>query len=256
MPNQIRAQLELPLAPLSPRPVLACTAVLEGQAVSYVLHRSHGRRRISLSIDERGLRIGAPLRASMREIETVLRDHARWVVRKLAQWTEKRAPSRRWESGETLMFLGRPLHLSITGGANNTEGVTPLDGALQITASRLQPENIAALARAWLRAQALSDFALRVERYRRAMATAPVDIRLSNARTRWGSCHAGGRILLNWRLIQMPARLIDYVVVHELAHLREMNHSPRFWAVVAKEIPDYAARRREIRRDAHRYIVD
>ena len=251
--NQIRAQLELPFASPSPSPVVACSAVLDGQAISYVLHRSHGRRRISLSVDERGLRIGAPLRASMREIETVLRDHARWVMRKLMQWTEKRAPGRRWESGESLMFLGRPLQLHISAGAEN---VMPLDSALQISTSRAQPENIAALARAWLRTQALSDFATRIERYRVAMAVTPADIRLSNARTRWGSCHASGRILLNWRLIQMPARLIDYVVVHELAHLREMNHTPRFWAVVEKEIPDYPARRREIRRDAHRYILD
>ena len=253
MANPIRAQLELPFAPLSPRPVVACSAVLDGQPVGDVLHRSHGRRRISLSIDERGLRVGAPLRASMREIETVLRDHARWVVRKLAQWAQQCAPGRRWENGETLMFRGRPLRLSIAAGL---EGAAHLDSTLQVTARRLQPENIAALARAWLRSQALADFALRVERHRQAMRAVPVDIRLSNARTRWGSCHASGRILLNWRLIQMPERLIDYVVVHELAHLREMNHSPRFWAVVANEIPDYAARRREIRRDAHRYIVD
>ena len=251
--DQIRAQLELPFAPLSPRPVVACSAVLDGQPVSYVLHRSHGRRRISLSVDERGLRIGAPLRASLREIESVLRDHARWVVRKLAQWGEKRASGRRWESGETLMYLGRPLILSIIAGAEN---VARQENALQVSAQHPQAENIAALAREWLRTQALSDFALRVEGYRQAMQIAPVDIRLSNARTRWGSCHASGRLLLNWRLIQMPARLIDYVVVHELAHLREMNHSPRFWAVVAHEIPDYAARRREIRRDAHRYIVE
>jgi predicted metal-dependent hydrolase len=251
--NQILAQLELPFALPSPRPVVACSAVLDGQAVSYVLHRSHGRRRISLSVDERGLRIGAPLRASMREIETVLRDHARWVVKKLSEWGQKRAPGRRWQSGETVMLLGQPLLLRVNDGA---DGVAHHEGALQISTQRPQPETIAALAREWLRTQALSDFASRVERYREVMNAPPVDIRLSNARTRWGSCHASGRILLNWRLIQMPARLIDYVVVHELAHLREMNHSPRFWAVVAKEIPDHAARRREIRRDAHRYIVD
>lgn len=251
--NQIRAQLELPFASPLPQPVVACSAVLDGQPISYVLHRSHGRRRISLSIDERGLRIGAPLRASMREIESVLRDHARWVMRKLEQWTTKRAPGRRWESGETLMYLGAPLQLAVSAGAEN---VLHHERALHITAQRPQAENIAAQARAWLRTQALADFATRIERYRVAMAVTPADIRLSNARTRWGSCHASGRILLNWRLIQMPARLIDYVVVHELAHLREMNHSPRFWTAVAKEIPDYAARRREIRRDAHRYIVD
>jgi len=254
--NQIRAQLELPFASPTPRPVVACSAVLDGQPISYVLHRSHGRRRISLSVDERGLRIGAPLRASMREIESVLRDHARWVVRKLTEWGEKRAPGRRWESGETLMFLGKPLKLDIVAATENVPSVLHREDTLAIATPHVQPAHIAALARDWLRAQALADYAARVERYRAAMAAPQVDIRLSNARTRWGSCHASGRVLLNWRLIQMPARLIDYVVVHELAHLQEMNHSPRFWAVVAREIPDYAARRREIRRDAHRYIID
>ena len=81
-------------------------------------------------------------------------------------------------------------------------------------------------------------------------------IQLSNARTRWGTCHPHGRVHLNWRLIHMPQHLIDYVVVHELAHLREMNHSPRFWAVVGSVIPDYTARRREMRRESHRYLVD
>lgn len=251
--DRIRAQLELPFASPSPRPVVTCSAVLEGQPVLYVLHRSQGRRRISLSIDERGLRIGAPLRASMREIETVLRDHAQWVVRKLGEWGEKRTPDRRWATGESLMFLGQPLELRIVSGA---DVVLRDERLLHIAARRTQPESIAALARDWLRNEALADYAARVARYRIAMAAPEVKVRLSNARTRWGSCHASGRILLNWRLIQMPAQLIDYVVVHELAHLREMNHSSRFWAIVAGQIPDYASRRREIRRDAHRYIVE
>ena len=92
---QVSAQLELPFAPLSMNPVVTSSTVLDGQAVNYILHRSHGRRRISLSIDERGLRVGAPLRASLREIDNVLREHARWVLRKLADWTARRAPTRR-----------------------------------------------------------------------------------------------------------------------------------------------------------------
>ena len=80
-------------------------------------------------------------------------------------------------------------------------------------------------------------------------------IRLSNARTRWGTCHPAGRVHLNWRLIQAPPGLIDYVVVHELAHLREPNHSPRFWTWVASVLPDYQQRRLALRRDAHRYLL-
>jgi predicted metal-dependent hydrolase len=69
---------------------------------------------------------------------------------------------------------------------------------------------------------------------------------LSDAQTRWGSCGSNGRILLNWRLMMLPPHLIDYVAAHELAHLRELNHSPRFWDIVALLYPDHRAARREL----------
>jgi len=253
--NPVSAQLELPFAPLSMSPVVTTSTVLDGHPVNYILHRSHGRRRISLSVDERGLRVGAPQRASLREIETVLHDHARWVVRKLADWNDKRAPARRWESGETLAYLGLPLKLDVTHGANAIV-LTPTH--LQIRSPDRSGTAVAALAKHWLRGQALGHFHERIEHFRShvTLETVGVTLRLSNAHARWGSCHASGRISLNWRLIHFPRHLIDYVVVHELAHLREMNHSPRFWAVVGSVVPDYAARRREIRRESHRYLVD
>lgn len=249
----ISAQLELPFAPLSANPVVTTATVLIGKPVHYILHRSHGRRRISLSVDERGLRVGAPLRASLREIETVLQTHAHWVLRKLEHWSDKRSPQRGWESGETLPYLGLPLKLDV---AHGTSSVVLTPTQLRIHSPDPAAPAIAALARHWFRGQALEHFHKRIEHYRSHVTLEPVSIKLSNARSRWGSCHVSGRISLNWRLIHMPQHLIDYVVVHELAHLREMNHSPRFWAVVGSVVPDYAARRREIRREAHRYLVD
>lgn len=252
MKTKVRTQFELPFAPLSPRPVTGGSALLDGQTVEYVLHRGQGRRRISLSIDERGLRIGAPQRASMREIEHVLHAHANWILSKLAEWRKKSVPAPRWQSGDTVMYLGRPLRLDIAAGA---EHVVRAADVLHLAVPNTEPTNIAALVKNWLRDQCNSEFTARVARYRESVGVMPGAVRLSDARTRWGSCHASGRILLNWRLIQMPERLIDYVIVHELAHLKEMNHSPRFWAVVGRVIPDYAGRRREIRHNAHRYIL-
>ena len=249
----VSAQLELPFAPLSMNPLVTTSTVLDGLAVNYILHRSHSRRRISLSVDERGLRVGAPLRASLREIDTVLHDHARWVVRKLTDWNNKRTPARRWESGETLAYLGLPLKLDVAHGVSEVLLAQP---QLQIRTPDHSAAAVAALTKHWLRGQALEHFHRRIEHFRTHVTLETVSIRLSNARSRWGSCHASGRISLNWRLIHMPQHLIDYVVVHELAHLREMNHSPRFWSVVGSVIPDYAARRREIRRESHRYVVD
>ena len=118
-----------------------------------------------------------------------------------------------------------------------------------------RPDDIAQAVTAWLRDAALACFRTRVAHYVPQLCVTAPEIRLSEARTRWGSCHPAGRVLLNWRLIQMPLRLVDYVVVHELAHLREMNHSPRFWRTVAGIIPDYAARRTEIRLEGHRYLL-
>jgi predicted metal-dependent hydrolase len=249
----ISAQLELPFAPLVANPVVCTVTVLHGTPVDYILHRSPGRRRISLSVDERGLRVGAPQRASLREIESVLQAHAGWVLRKLAHWNDRRAPQRRWESGETLPYLGLPLTLAVARGASQ---VSIAATQLQVTTPDAHAGAVAALAKHFFREQALAHFHRRIEHFRPHITLAPVAIRLSNARSRWGSCHVSGRIALNWRLIHMPQHLIDYVVVHELAHLREMNHSPRFWAVVGSVIADYAARRREIRREAHRYHVE
>ena len=221
---QVSAQLELPFAPLSMNPVVTSSTVLDGQAVNYILHRSHGRRRISLSIDERGLRVGAPLRASLREIDNVLREHARWVLRKLADWTARRAPTRRWESGETVFYLGLPLKLQIAAGPRAVLLAEPL---LQVHTPDESPGAVAALAQHWLRGQALAHFQQRIEHFRTRITLEAVSVRLSNARSRWGSCHASGRISLNWRLIHMPPHLIDYVVVHELAHMREDRKSTR-----------------------------
>lgn len=253
MAPPLSAQLELPFAPVALNPVVASATMLQGEAVQYVLHRSRGRRRISLSVDERGLRVGAPQRASLREIESVLQRHAQWIVRKLAYWRERQTPARRWESGETLFHLGLPLRLEIAPGVRE---VVQAPGTLRICSPALTPDTVAALARQWLRTQALAHFHLRIEHFRSRMAVEVQTVRLSNARSRWGSCHVSGRVSLNWRLIHMPQQLIDYVVVHELAHLREMNHSPRFWAVVQNIIPDYLVRRREIRREAHRYVME
>jgi len=243
-----RAQLELPFTATSQASIPE-TTVLDGQAISYHLIRRRGRRRISISIDERGLRVGAPLRASTREIESVLREHARWVLRKLDEWQSCRAPPLRWADGETLMLHGKTIELRIdpcSRGAHLEAGC--------IRVAQAAPERIARSVTVKLREYALADFSERVERYVPLLEVRQPHVRLSNARTRWGSCHANGSVLLNWRLIQMPPRLIDYVVVHELAHLREMNHSPRFWAVVGGMIPDYVARRAEIRGDGHRYL--
>lgn len=240
-------QLLLPL-PFREREFVApARAVISGALVSYTIKRSVRRRSISLRIDETGLRVGAPLSASQRAIEKVLHTHGEWVLAKLREWTERVPPVARWTDGATLMLLGAPVTLRCTHDAARAE----VRSEVIVAPARDTERQVVAA----LRDAALACYTGRVAHYCDALSLPHPEVRLSTARTRWGSCHIEGRILLNWRMIQMPLALIDYVVAHEVAHLREMNHSKRFWAVVAELVPDYAARRKAIRREGHRYLV-
>lgn len=246
-------QLQLPFEFRREEPLPDDRILLGGCVIGYTLRRSRRRRSITLIIDERGLRVSVPWRAQQDAIETELRRHEGWILRKHAEWRERRPPPRTWHDGETLMLMGETLRLTL---ARAPQPVCRQGGQLLVDAgSQPHPGAIAAQVGAWLREQALACFRARVSYHLPLLRVAEPEVRLSDAKTRWGSCHAEGRIRLNWRLIQMPLRLIDYVVVHELAHLREMNHSRRFWRLVCDAMPDYAARRTEIRTDGPRYTV-
>lgn len=240
-------QLLLPL-PFREREFTApARAIIGGALVPYTIKRSGRRRSISLRIDESGLRVGAPLDASQRAIEKVLHAHGDWVLEKLREWSARAAPAAQWIDGATLMLRGEPVTLRCVADAPCAE---IRDRLILAPASRTEAHVLAAL-----RDAALACYRERVGHYCDALGLDHPEVRLSTARTRWGSCHIEGRILLNWRMIQMPMALIDYVVAHEVAHLCEMNHSRRFWAVVAKLVPDYDVRRKAIRREGHRYLV-
>ena len=226
---------------------------LEERWIEYILTRSLRRTSITFAIDENGLRVGAPWRASQRRIEFLLGTHARWINRKLDEWQGRRPPPVTWQAGAIVMALGEPLTLALDPGRSVTERV---GGCLHVAADvPAAPAALPAKVVAWLRSTAEGWFKQRAAHYAPALGVPLPAIYLSNARTRWGTCHPDGRIRLNWRLIQMPPDLIDYVVVHELAHLREPNHSQRFWRWVCSVLPDYEQRRRALRSEGQRYLL-
>ena len=246
-------QLDLPLRFRQRQAVCRAHLALEGKLVTYTIKRSLRRRAISILVDEDGLRIGAPWHATQSAIERLLCKHAQWVLRKLDEWHVRRTRSSEWLVGDRVMLLGQPFIVRIDAevaraGIRGEHLVIPATAASEGSPARFVHE--------WMHDQALRCFEERVAHYRRLLGvkTAP-RVLLSSARTRWGSCHSSGRIHLNWRLIQMPAHLIDYVVAHEVAHLLEMNHSQRFWRAVGRLVPDYAEHRKELRREGHRYLL-
>lgn len=240
----------LPLrAPSAPES--AAGIELDGHHIAYTLRRTPRRRTIALLIDDRGLRVAAPLRAPQKAIDALLQQHAAWVIRKVRDWQQKRPPPRRWAAGEQIMLHGVPVTLEARTGA----AMPRLEGNRLLFDPQSTPDAIERSVVAWLKQQALTDFARRCVAYSAQLDLPPPALRLSNARTRWGSCHASGRISMNWRLIQVPPAWIDYVAAHEVAHRRQMNHSPAFWQTVAVLVADFAQRRAALRRDAHRYLL-
>ena len=219
---------------------------LAGQPITYTLKRSNKRRSIGLRIDDRGLTVNMPLRASDKWLHSVLQEKADWVVEKLASWQAKKSPPPQWVDGEAIAFRGETFTLRIVPSL--FDAPPQLHGALLVVhVSATEPAMIEKIVMRWYRREALQLFTECVAHFAPQMNVSPREIKLSSARTQWGSCTTRGTVRLNWQLVKMPLHLIDYVVVHELAHLVEMNHSAAFWRVVESACPDYAQRRGELR---------
>ena len=228
----------MPAKPTDQRSIL-----LAGQPVAYQLKRS-ARRTIGLQIDQRGLRVGAPSQARISEIEALLQQHSAWVLDKLAAWRERPAPPTfEVKDGSVIFAFGEPLTVAVSALGRSAWQFGPHTLYLQPGPDGdATPALVAAL-----RSRARQVFAERLAYYAPRLGVALPPLRLSSARTRWGSCSSRGSIALNWRLVFMPLAVVDYVVCHELAHLKEMNHSARFWSVVEQLCPDWQQRRRELR---------
>jgi len=221
---------------------------LIGKAITYTLKRSNKRRSIGLRIDDRGLTVNVPLRTSEQWLHSVLQDKAHWVIDKLENWRSNKPAPPQWVDGEPILYRGEMFTLRIVPSLFDAP---PQLHGTQLIIHDSKADNPAAIEKIverWYRHEALQLFTECVGHFSPLMNVAPREIKLSAARTQWGSCTARGSVRLNWQLIKMPLHLIDYVVVHELAHLREMNHSAAFWHVVENVCPDYAKRRGELRR--------
>jgi predicted metal-dependent hydrolase len=237
MPSALK-QLRLPWD-VSPRPdkVGDRQIQLGGEVLSYKLVRAR-RRTVALFVDGNGIEARAPRHVAIAEIETFMREKERWIRRRLAA---PRLQPFVWEAGATLPWLGQTVTLAPRVGENS---VRLSCGLLEVGLA--DGASLRERVLAWIREQALALFRERAAALSRVLDLTVSGVGLSNARTRWGSCSARGRIRLNWRLMLLPSHLVDYVVAHELAHRRELNHSARFWNVVATLYPRYREARREL----------
>ena len=244
-----------PSPPLLRHPDAARELLLGGHVVGYALRRAR-RRSIGFTVGAEGLAVAAPRWVSRRDIEAALREKAQWILAKLAEQQERaqrlRAARVDWRDGARIAFLGRPMTIALgapVDGAMLDPGA-PGEGSARLLLG-LPPqagaEQIRDAVQSWLQRQARRIFDERCAHFASRLQVTVRRVALSSAQTRWGSASADGSVRLNWRLVHFGLPTIDYVVAHELAHLRHMNHGPEFWDVVGSVVPDVKAARERLR---------
>ena len=227
--------------------------------VAYAFKRSK-RRTIGMAIGADGLEVSAPRWVSVAEVESALLEKSDWIERKLIEMGERQAQLGAarivWRDGVVIPYLGANLRVVLDSSPALKKGSAQFESAgldtwphtlrvgLPLHADAAQ---IRDAVQAWLMRQAKALFTERLNVFAPRLGVQWRKLSLSSAATRWGSASADGAIRLNWRLIHHKLDVIDYVVAHELSHLRVMNHSPRFWDTVKSVMPDYAVHKRALR---------
>jgi len=220
---------------------------------NFQLIKSKGRRKtISLHIREGGeIVIHAPHKASKREIEEFLREREAWVVRKLLEEKERRKELQRgFVPGEKFLYLGEWYPLEIDESGRKGLPLTLSFGNFVLNKDYI--EEAKDLFVEWYKREAKEKIEGRVRYYSNRFRLFPKQTKITGAKSRWGSCSRDNRLSFSWRIIMAPLKIIDYVLVHELVHIKEKNHSPNFWSALEKILPDYRECRVWLRRNGHR----
>ena len=238
--------------------------VLDGRRVAFLLRRSR-RRSIGFAVGAEGLAVSAPKWVALRDIDVAVREKQRWILAKLDEQRRRAQETAAgrivWSDGATVQYLGAPVRVTLGACPGLAVGAVRLDDPPPSLAGSVGPAvrrlhvglapgveagRLRDVVQSWLQREAQRVFESRSAHFAERLGVRVTRLSLSSAKTRWGSANASGAIRLHWRLIQHPLATIDYVVAHELAHLREMNHGPRFWKVVGSVVPDYRAARRQL----------
>ena len=257
------------IAPLAHPPTVETSAVIwGGTSLPYTIRRSPRRKKtVAVTVDPAGgVLLVAPVHLAIDQLDGIVARKAGWIVRRLRRAQSHGPPrsQREFVSGESVLYLGRHYRLKVhplaagettlphdTTGEAKPRGEAKLRGGwlhVPAPAGVEQTAHVRAALVAWLRRHAAARLPERVEAWRAKAGVAMPRVVVADQRKRWGSCDRSGTIRLNWRIIQAPMRLIDYVVVHELVHLRHRGHGRDYWRAVGRVMPDYERRREELRR--------
>ncbi len=198
------------------------------------------RRTIALEITSRAtLVVRAPRRASAADIEEIILQKSSWILRKIGEINRRPfSPCHEYTEGELFLYLGRSYPLQFVENGSLT-----IERGDRLYVSRTLIPDIRNELKRWYMKEAIREIPARCMWFSLKTGHVPVTIRITDARQRWGSCTHKGGLNFSWRLIQAPPEMVDYVVVHELVHISQPDHSKKFWDKVRKIMPDYELRR-------------
>lgn len=202
------------------------------------------RRTIALEVTPQAtLVVRAPHRVPQAYIDAMIREKSAWITKKMAEMRARpQAPDRQYDEGEVFWFLGRsyPLHYTDDAG-------TAIVRTDRLEVPRALRDDIRNALRHWYIGEAKKEIHARCMYFSMITGYSPASLRITDAKGRWGSCTCRGGLNFSWRLVQAPLPIVDYVIVHELVHLRQPDHSRKFWAKVEALMPDYRVRREWLR---------
>jgi predicted metal-dependent hydrolase len=234
-----------------------------GDAVVAYLFQRAKRRTIGFVVGPDGLVVRAPKWTPVFEVEAALREKSNWIQRKLGESRERQTRQHEarieWSDGVVLPLFGEPVHVVLdpghrfgaVGASLEVGSGTVVEQVLRVgLPTNATPQQIRDAVQAWLMRHAREHFQQRLNHFAPLLQVQWKKLSLSSAGTRWGSARSDGSIRLNWRLIHFRPAVIDYVVAHELSHLRVMDHSPRFWDTVRSVVPEYSELRRQLKDDS------
>jgi predicted metal-dependent hydrolase len=221
----------------------------DGAAIPWTLRRSRRAKWLRIRVRSGGVEVVAPRRTPRAEIDAFVAAQREWIRAKVAAWRERAVEDlpQRFETGGRVLLGGSHWELVVEPAQVRRPRVV-LGETIRVWVPREldDDEREAATREAvlrWLRERARADAGKLIDRWAPRVGARPSGLRIGNQRTLWGSCSARGVVSLNWRLVTTPEPIFEYVVVHELCHLLEANHGPRFWSLVEGLLPDWRERR-------------
>ena len=236
--------------------------VLGSARVAYEFKRGK-RKTIGFVVGVEGLSVRAPRWVTLRDVDAAIKEKSDWILRKLLETRQRHARVEAtridWKDGAQFPFMGEPVVIRLdpkhgfasVGGTLDASDAVGGPRILRLAvAQNAEASQIRDAAQAWLMRHARRLFIERLDHFAPRLGVRWQKLSLSNAATRWGSASVDGSIRLNWRLIHFRLPVIDYVVAHELAHLRVMDHSQRFWETVESVVPDYDLLRQQLKDEA------